>query len=366
MRVSVCVPTYERPEMLLELVHSFKAQDYKDRELCITDDSRGDETEQLIASIPSGNIRYFRNSSTLGFAQNLKRALWSASGEVLVLMGDDDVLAAKDSLSRYARAFASHSDAHFAYANLIQVDQRLRATLAYPLFPEDVCVAPGADAVESLWLRSILITGLALRRSPLLLELYPEGTPLFPQVELVARLLLRHSGMGLSDYLCATRAHVDQLGFKAIRGELLQGEERHGNIEILDIFERVSSGHAEMTAVRPKIERQLKSAYLTNLPNEKILTGNWAMSRNFLALVLRSPVARHSTTLWLAYVGSLLLPRPVLLQLKESVRGLVARRRFKAAGIDPGAPLSVVAAGSGVTGDHSTDQRSGMGTVDNE
>lgn len=345
MKVSLCVPTFERPEMLAELLASFRAQDHPDTELCITDDSSSDTTEELFERLPDGNVRYSRNSSTLGFAANLRRALRMATGDIMVVLGDDDLLAADYALSNYARLFISHPDVHFAYSNLVQVDRSLRATLTYPYFKHDLVVGPGSRAIETLWLRSILISGMALRRSDLIESFYPGGNPLFPQVELVGRLLMTHSGAGLSGFLCATRAHALQLGFKAIAGDCVQGGEQHGNIEVLEIFDRLSDDYFGLRSSRQPIESQLKTAYLTNLPNEKILAGNRAMTRNLFSLVTRSRVARRSISLWIVYFASLILPRKVAHWVKEMVRKEVARRRFKAAAIDPDDPLQTLRPG---------------------
>lgn len=334
--VSVCVPTYERPEMLSQLAHTFLVQDYQDRELCIADDSHTDATEQLFASrLEHPTIRYVRNPATLGFAGNLQRVLQLARGEVVVILGDDDLLASVGALRAYATAFDDHPGVHFAYCNLIQVDEGLECTLIYPHFPTTTVVPPGAQAIERLFLRSILITGMALRRTTALETFYPKGNVLFPQVELVGRLLLDHEGMGISRFLCATRAHREQLGFRAIQGVDIQGGEQHGVVEIMAIFERLVESFPDLESVRKRIEHQLANAYLTNLPNEKIIAGNRRMTRNLAALVARNTAARHSVALWIVYLVTILLPRRVAAALKNMLRALVLRRRLKRAGLDP-------------------------------
>jgi hypothetical protein len=341
--ISVCVPTYERPEMITQLAQTFLVQDHEDRELCVTDDSRSDATERLFASrLKHPSIRYARNAQTLGFAGNLRTALQIARGDIVVILGDDDLFASTDALGEYAKAFEDHPGVHFAYGNLVQVDEELECTLIYPHFSAMVVAPPGAQAIEKLFLRSILITGMALRRTASLDALYPEGDVLFPQVELVGRLLLDHEGMGIPRYLCATRAHPEQLGFRAIQGRDIRGSERHGVVEITAIFERLVASRPELRSVRSRIEHQLATAYLTNLPNEKIITGNRRMSRNLADLVARNPAARHSVALWFVYLGTVLLPRRAVVAVKDRLRRLVLRRRLRRAGLDRSALLETL------------------------
>ena len=334
--ISVCVPTYERPEMLSQLAHTFLVQDFPGRELCIADDSHTHTTEQLFATrLKHPSIHYVRNPETLGFAGNLQRVLQIARGDVVVILGDDDLLASVGALREYAAVFEKHPGVHFAYSNLVQVDEELKCTLIYPYFSATTLVPPGAQALESLFLRSILITGIALRRSSALEAFYPKGNVLFPQVELVGRLLLSHEGIGIAKYLCATRAHREQLGFRAIQGMDMKGGERHGVVEVSAILERLVDSSPELQSVRNRIEHQLANAFLTNMPNEKIIAGNRRMTRNLADLVARNTAARHSVALWVVYLITILLPRRVAAAVKNMLRALVLRCRLQRARLDP-------------------------------
>ena len=338
--VSVCVPTYERPGMLAELTRTFLAQDHADRELCIVDDSRTDDTERLFATeLRDPTIRYERNPENLGYARNLRRAILAARGDVIVVLGDDDLLASRGALRAYARAFEAAPDAHFAYANLVQIDEAGRCTLIYPFFEVDGVAPAGRAALERLLLRSILITGIGLRRTSLLGDLYPEGDVLFPQVELVGRLLLRHPGIGLASFACATRAHREQLGFRAILGRDIRGTERHGVVEVMEIVGRLLAERPDAESARGAIERQLVGAYTTNLPNEKILTGNARTTRNAVDLVRRNEAARRDPRLWLVYLAAMLRPRRSVRVLKDLARSIVLRRRLAHLGLNERAVL---------------------------
>lgn len=334
MRVSVCVPAYERPEMMAQLMHTFAAQDHEDRELCISDDSLSDEVGHTFEQMAVPGTVYRHNPINLGYARNLQAALSMATGEVIVVLGDDDLFASPAALSKYAAAFEANPHADFAYPNLVQVDASLRSTLLYPFFKSDIVYSAGSEAVENLLLRSILITGIGLRRSSSIDRYYPSNNMLFPQVELAGRLLANGEGIGIGSFLCATRAHSDQLGFKAIKGERIKGGERHGGIEVMEITGGLIRDYPSLAVARPSIERELLRAFTTNLVNEKILTGNRAVARNAYDLMRNTRPTGAWLTLTVVCMAAMALPTPWARAIKNAIRSQVAGRQFDRAGID--------------------------------
>jgi glycosyltransferase involved in cell wall biosynthesis len=93
--ITVCVPTFRRPSLLLHTLHSCFIQDYRPLEIDIGDDSPGSETEQVVRSltVPAGiSIRYQRNQPHLGQVGNVNALFGRARGSRLVLLHDDDLL----------------------------------------------------------------------------------------------------------------------------------------------------------------------------------------------------------------------------------------------------------------------------------
>lgn len=93
--VSICIPTYQRPELLEEAVASCLAQDYEPIEIIIGDDSKDDATERLIPRLRADcpcRLRYVHNAPSLGQAGNVNKLFEMAEGDRLVLLHDDDLL----------------------------------------------------------------------------------------------------------------------------------------------------------------------------------------------------------------------------------------------------------------------------------
>jgi glycosyltransferase involved in cell wall biosynthesis len=93
--ITICIPTYRRPSVLLHCLHSCLIQDYRPLEIDVSDNSPNDETRGLIESLvlPEGvNLRYWRNCPSIGPVENQKKLFASARGRRFVWMNDDDVL----------------------------------------------------------------------------------------------------------------------------------------------------------------------------------------------------------------------------------------------------------------------------------
>ena len=344
MKVSVCVPAFERPETTRLLIESFLAQDHANRELSIADDSRNDAVERLVAGYEDDRIIYHHQQEPLGFCGNLKYCLEQSSGEVAVILGDDDLLARTDALSIYADSFASRPAVGFARTNLVQIDETGEVTFAYGAVDTTIVFEKGPPALEHLLLSSVHIAGIAFRRVPDLLDHYPSDEMLFPQVKLAAAILTSHAGMAIGSFLTAARMHENQLGFAAMSrnterhasgGSRLGTRDatggasagaQHGNVEVMQIVDSLRERMLVRPAVAQLIERRYVKSYATNMVNEKIHLGNRATIEHVQLLRQHSPEARGAVWLIALCAAVLILPRRAALQLKRKLRGVVGKR----------------------------------------
>ncbi len=330
--ISLCVTTHNRAAMLRDVITSYWSQDFTASELLVLDDASTDETQALMqaAARLDARIVYLRNSKTLGYCENFHRSLVKARGQYIVVLGDDDILLGPTALTRFAEVFVRHPDVHFAYPNQIQMDSNMNFDILYRHFDVDAYFGSGSPSFRSTWLKSVLITGIALRRSEALYRYYPTSTMLFPQVELVGRLLSHHASYGIADFLVAPRAHADQLGFHANRRQRIVGAEKHGTIEVLDIVAKLNLDNGkgpdpDYTA------RLLAHALATNLPNEKLRGSTRIAVSNVYRLMRRSRVARGSPILLLSLIVTASAPPQILGWLRSTAKNMSRRRHSRAA-----------------------------------
>jgi glycosyltransferase involved in cell wall biosynthesis len=121
--VSICLPTCQRPELIVECIDSCLAQTYDDLEIVIGDDSRDDRTEQLIAAryADEPRIRYTRNEPPLGQARNVASLFARASGDKILLIHDDDLLTT-DGVEKLVALWQRHPQLDAAFGDQYEAD----------------------------------------------------------------------------------------------------------------------------------------------------------------------------------------------------------------------------------------------------
>lgn len=108
--VSICIPTYRRPQLLKEAIDSVLQQSYNNIEILVGDDPDDYDAIHINSQLTSKpKIRYFKNSPSLGQANNINYLFDQAQGEFILLLHDDDLLLDK-SIDRMADILIANSD----------------------------------------------------------------------------------------------------------------------------------------------------------------------------------------------------------------------------------------------------------------
>lgn len=89
---SIIIPTYNRSKYLACAIQGVLRQRYKNYELIISDNASTDDTQQVLSSRTSQQIRYFRNKKNIGWIGNIQNAIDHAKGTYILLHGDDDFI----------------------------------------------------------------------------------------------------------------------------------------------------------------------------------------------------------------------------------------------------------------------------------
>jgi glycosyltransferase involved in cell wall biosynthesis len=103
--ISICIPQYSRFPFLLRQLEILNQQEFRDFEICISDDKspeKGAETIKQFLSKSGIPFRYEVNPINLRYDGNLRSAIQMAQGTYVLLMGNDDALHDEKSLGRIA------------------------------------------------------------------------------------------------------------------------------------------------------------------------------------------------------------------------------------------------------------------------
>jgi glycosyltransferase involved in cell wall biosynthesis/MoaA/NifB/PqqE/SkfB family radical SAM enzyme/predicted SAM-dependent methyltransferase len=122
--VSVIVPTYNRPEMLVETLRSILDQIYKNIEIIVVNDA-GADVEGLVQGLNrSNNIRYIRHTENEGLAASRNTGLKAAKGKYIAYLDDDDIYY-PDHIETLVRILET-SDHKVAYTDALRAYQEIR------------------------------------------------------------------------------------------------------------------------------------------------------------------------------------------------------------------------------------------------
>jgi len=121
MKVSIIIPTYERPISLKSVIDSVLSNTYPDFDLVIVDQSENDETKNLVNEYTrhDDRIKYLR--SERGKARAVNKGIRNSDGEFIAIT-DDDCKAFPDWIENIVSVFEKYRNADIIFGNVLVPD----------------------------------------------------------------------------------------------------------------------------------------------------------------------------------------------------------------------------------------------------
>lgn len=107
MMFSVLLPTHNRLDLLRSAVETVRWQDYDEWEVVVSDNASTDDVAGYVEQIADSRVRYVRTPAFLPVTDSWNYALKAATGDYVVMLGDDDGL-----LPGYFRCLRELVEAH--------------------------------------------------------------------------------------------------------------------------------------------------------------------------------------------------------------------------------------------------------------
>jgi glycosyltransferase involved in cell wall biosynthesis len=92
MKISILLPTRNRLELLRHAVASVRRQEDENWEVVISDNDSEEDIAGYVESLQDERVRYLRTPRALPVTENWNNALAAATGEYVIMLGDDDAL----------------------------------------------------------------------------------------------------------------------------------------------------------------------------------------------------------------------------------------------------------------------------------
>lgn len=127
--VSVIIPTYNRPSYLKSAIESAVQQIYQNIEIIVSDNCSPESPQAIVESFKDRRIRFRRNTTNLGVALNVTKAVQEVKGKYVASLNDDDIWN-KDFLEKLVPHLDANPDLVLAFCDHYIIDAD--GTINYP------------------------------------------------------------------------------------------------------------------------------------------------------------------------------------------------------------------------------------------
>ncbi|MCR4308143.1 MAG: glycosyltransferase [Candidatus Berkelbacteria bacterium] len=196
--LSICIPSYNRPQQLGELLASIDCNPVN-IEIVICEDlaPKRLEVRAIANAFAKASVyptHYHENTINRGFDGNLRRLVECASGEYIIFMGDDDLFV-PNALADFVEFLKQHRDKPYVLRSYLTEHPDGR-TEYFRYLPKTTLLPHSESTVAWLFKRSVTICGFTISRVEALKYSTADldGTLLY-QVYLMAQVCLQQDSI---------------------------------------------------------------------------------------------------------------------------------------------------------------------------
>jgi glycosyltransferase involved in cell wall biosynthesis len=128
--VSICIPTYNRADMVGKAIESALAQTYPHIEVLVVDNASTDNTADVVTRYRDPRLKFFKNPANLGLFGNFNRCIELARGEFIHILHSDDYIDPKFT-ETCIRFFKEHPSVGLTFTQARYISGTTQATIAY-------------------------------------------------------------------------------------------------------------------------------------------------------------------------------------------------------------------------------------------
>ena len=195
-KVSVIIPTYNRPDLIGPAIQSVLDQTYKDFELIVVDDGVEERAEKVVKSFYDERIRYIQNEMSCGGGAARNTGIKKAKGEFIAFLDDDDQWVPEKLEIQMEEFERTGEDVGFCFSAVTQKrDDGNKVSIVY-----NGEIEYYETALKNV--KGVLTSALIVKREALnVVGCLDENFPSHQEAELVIRLSKRYKGFGINKSL---------------------------------------------------------------------------------------------------------------------------------------------------------------------
>lgn len=194
--LSICIPSYNRPEEIYRLLQSIDIQESDKVEIVICEDHAPKreavrDRVELFKGQSRYSVLYIENTANMGYDKNLRECIRNASGRWIMFMGDDDVIIS-DTMDKYMKFLEENDNLGYVLRSYETLHDD-GSTEQFKYY-EDTCFFPvGMKTYVELFRKSVFVSGFTFKREYALENMTDrfDGSLLY-QLYILAEICMKH------------------------------------------------------------------------------------------------------------------------------------------------------------------------------
>lgn len=211
-KVSVVIPTHNRPELLKAAVKSVLSQTYQDFEIIVVDDGLNKRADRIIAEFNSSKIKYIQHKKEMGGSAARNTGIKAAQGEFIAFLDDDDQWLPEKLEIQMEKFENTPPDVGFCFSAVSNI---------YNNFQYITKVPNGIGNYFDLalgWVKGFLTVTLVVKKEVFKnAGMFDESFPSHQEADLIIRISKRYRGLGINKPLVNVNM---KKGYERIGGNL--------------------------------------------------------------------------------------------------------------------------------------------------
>ncbi len=218
-KVSVVMPTYNRPEFLPKAINSILKQTYQDFEIIIVDDGTKIRADKVISKINNSKIKYIQHKENKGGAAARNTGIKNAKGEYIAFLDDDDEWLSKKLETQMRDFERTGEDVGFCFSAVLnRINAREEKSEVFhgiKNFHKDTLKRFNGFLTVTLVIKKYVFDKVGL---------FDENFPSHQEPDLMIRISKKYKGLGVNKPLVSVnmeedgREQVGKTPWKKIKG----------------------------------------------------------------------------------------------------------------------------------------------------
>lgn len=217
VKISLCIPTFNRAYYLEQTLRSIALQTKKPFEVIIIDNASTDITRSVVRKFHKFGFRYIKNKTNIGMIENWNKGLRLAKGTYISILHSDDLIA--PTWIEYWQKTIARKKADFYTSSHVIIDKNNNPRLLNRYFSHETIISK-PEVIKKLWSLGIpgpVLTGASLFSRKIIEKIGYFNPKFKTEADIPFSLAVcQNYSLFFSNQILFAYRHHDQQGFDAV------------------------------------------------------------------------------------------------------------------------------------------------------